>query len=84
MLKKLLAICLILFLILPLVMSCTATNSSDPLFVPAIANTVVEVQIGKILSDPVLLIAYNELAKNNPAWPQTTNNALDQLLQKRD
>jgi hypothetical protein len=82
MLKKLLTICLILFLILPLVMSCTATNSSDPLLVPAIANTVVEVQVGKILSNPVLLIAYNELAKNNPAWPQTTNDALDQLLQK--
>ena len=80
--KKLLASCLVLFLILPVVISCTSAKSSDPLLVPVTANAVVEIQVGKIFSNSALQLAYEELAKVNPAWPQTANDILNQLSQK--
>ena len=80
--KKLLASCLVLFLILPVVISCTSAKSSDPLLVPVTAKTVVEIQVGKILGNSALQLAYEELAKVNPAWPQTANDILNQLSQK--
>jgi hypothetical protein len=80
--KKLLASSLVLLLILPVAVSCSAANASETILVPRTANMVVQIQVGNILSNPALQIAYNELAKVNPAWPQTTNDALNQLLQK--
>ena len=82
MLKKLLVSCLVLFLIVPGVIACTSVKASDSVLVPMTANTVVEVQLGKILSNPALQLAYEELAKANPAWPQTANDVLNQLSQK--
>ena len=82
MMKKLLAGCLVLFLILPGVISCTSAKSSDPLLVPVTAKTVIEIQVGNILNNPGLQLAYEELAKANPAWPQTANDVLNQLSQK--
>ncbi len=82
MLKKLIPVCLVFFIALPLISSCTGTNNSAELLIPRIANTVVEVQVGQIVSDTVLQLAYNELAQNNPSWPQTTDAAESQLLLK--
>jgi hypothetical protein len=68
--------------ILPAVVSCSAARASETILVPGIANVVVKIQVGQILRNPALLIAYDELAKTHPAWPQTAGDALDQLLQK--
>lgn len=82
MVKKLLVSCLVVILILPAVSSCSDTNASETPLVPGTANMVVEVQVGKILGNPALSIAYSELAKTEPTWPQTTDDALNQLVQK--
>ena len=82
MLKKLLPLCLVILLIVPLVISCTGAGSSGVALVPQTANTVVEVQVGQILSDLVLQGVYTGLAKNNPTWPQTEDAALNQILLK--
>ena len=82
MLKKLLGSFLVVLLIAPMAVSCADPGASDPGLVPGTANLVVEVQVEKMLSNPVLQIAYNELAKANPSWPQTAHDALDQMLQK--
>jgi hypothetical protein len=84
MLKKLyvLPICLVLFLILPLVTSCTSAGNSGVALVPQTANTVVEVQVGQILSDMVLQGVYTGLAQQNPSWPQTEDAAVNQILLK--
>jgi hypothetical protein len=82
MLKKLLVSCLVLFLIVPGAIACTSVKASDSVLVPMTANTVVEVQLGKILSNPALQLAYEELVKVNPMWPQTANDVLNELFQK--
>jgi len=82
MLKKLLVSCLVVLTILPLVVSCSVANASEITLIPGATNTVVKIQVGKILSNPALQVAYSELAKANAAWPQNTNEALNQLLQK--
>jgi len=82
MLKKLLSSCLVLLFILPLVVSCSVANASETTLIPGAANTVVKIQVDKILSNPALQVAYSEIAKTNAAWPQNTNEALNQLLQK--
>jgi hypothetical protein len=82
MLKKLLAKCLVLFLILPLMSSCSAENSSETILVPGTANMVVKVQVGRILNNTTFQTAYDELAKKNPELPQTLNEVLNQLAQK--
>ena len=82
MIKKLLACSLVLVLILPGMLSCSVAKTAEIVLVPATANTVVKIQVGKILSNQALLIAYEELAKTNPVWPQTADDALNQLLQK--
>lgn len=82
MLKKFLASCLFLLLIISMTISCSAVKAPESNLVPGKANLVVQLQVGRILSDPVLQVAYNELAKMNPAWPQTANDTVNQLLQK--
>lgn len=82
MLKKLLPLGLVLLLIVPLVISCAGAGSSGVALVPQTANTVVEVQVGQILSDLVLQGVYTGLAQNNPSWPQTEDAALNQILLK--
>jgi len=82
MLKKFLPVCLVLFLVLPLIASCTGTNNSAELLIPRTANTVVEVQVGQIIGDTAFQVAYTEMTQNNPSWPQTVDAAETQLLQK--
>jgi hypothetical protein len=82
MVKKLVATCLGLLLILPAVIACSIANASATTLVPASANIVVQIQVGRILSNPALTIAYGELAKMKSSWPQTAEDALNQLLQK--
>jgi len=82
MLKKLLASSLVLFLILPLMISCSAENASETILVPGTANMVVKVLVGKILNNTTFQTAYDELAKKNPELPQTLNEVLNQLVQK--
>ena len=80
--NKLLALSLVLLLILPLLISCTGTGNSGVALVPQTANTIVEVQVGQILSDMVLQGVYSGLAQNNPSWPQTEDAAVNQILLK--
>ncbi len=82
MMKRLLTGCLVLVLILPGLLSCSDAKTSEIKLVPAAANTIMQIQVGKILSNSALQIAYNELAKKYPSWPQTANDAFNQLLQK--
>ena len=82
MLKKLLACCLVLVLTLPGMLSCSGAKTSEIKLVPAAANTIIQIQVGKILSNSAIQIAYDELAKMKPAWPQTVNDVLSQLVQK--
>ena len=82
MLKKLLACCLVLVLTLPGMLSCSGAKTSEIKLVPAAANTIIQIQVGKILSNSAIQIAYDELAKTKPAWPQTVNDVLSQLVQK--
>jgi len=81
MVKRLLVICSLLLLILLPVASCSVSNSSAVTLVPSAANTVVQIQVGQILSNPALKITYDELAKSKPSWPQTADDALNQMLQ---
>jgi hypothetical protein len=81
MLKRLLVVCsLVLFILLP-VASCSIANDSAITLVPASANTVVQIQIGQILSNPALKKTYDELAKIKPLWPQSADEVLNQMLQ---
>jgi hypothetical protein len=82
MVKKLLVSCLVVILILPAVVSCSAQNVPETAIVPGTANMVVQIQVGRILSNPALSIAYDELAKTKPTWPQTADDALNQLVLK--
>jgi hypothetical protein len=82
MIKKLLVSCLVLLLVLPLLISCTGAGNSGVAMVPQTANTVVEVQVGQILSDMVLQGVYTGLAQKNPTWPQTEDAAVNQILLK--
>jgi hypothetical protein len=82
MLKKLLPLSLVLLLIVPLFISCAGTGNSGVVLVPQTANTVIEVQVGQILSDMVLQGVYTELAQNNSTWPQTEDVAVNQILLK--
>ena len=81
MVKRLLVICLLLLLILLPVASCSVPNASAVTLVPSAANTVVQIQVGQILSNPALKKTYDELAKSNSSWPQTADDALNQMLQ---
>jgi len=80
--KKLFALSLVLLLILPLLISCTGAGNSGVALVPQTANTVVEVEVGQILSDMVLQGVYSGLAQNNTSWPQTEDAAVSQILLK--
>ncbi len=81
MVKRLLVVCsLLLFFLLP-VTSCSVANASAVTLVPAAANTVVQIQVGQILSNPALKKTYDELAKAKTEWPQTADDALNQMLQ---
>ena len=80
--KKLLPLCLVILLILPLLISCTGAGNSGVSLVPQTANTVVEVQVGQILNDLVLQGVYTGLAQKNPSWPQTEDAAVNQILLK--
>jgi hypothetical protein len=82
MVKKLVAACLGLLLILPAVISCSVANASATILVPTTANIVVQIQVNKILSNQAAMMAYNELAKTKSLWPQTAGDALSQLFQK--
>lgn len=82
MLKRLLAGCLILLLILPMTLSCSVANASETVLIPGNANAVLKIQVSEILANPTLQIAYNELAKANPSWPKNTADALSQFLQE--
>jgi hypothetical protein len=81
MVKRLLVICSLLLLILLPVTSCSGSNASAVTLVPSAANSVVQIQVGQILSNPALKITYDELAKSKPSWPQTADDALNQILQ---
>lgn len=81
MVKRLLVVCSLLLLILLPVASCSVANASAVTLVPAAANTVVQIQVGQILSNPALKKTYDELAKAKTEWPQTADDALNQLLQ---
>ena len=87
MMKKLLAGCLVLFIILPGVISCTSAKSADPLLVPVTAKTVIEIQVGKILNNPVLQLAYEGLAKAKTEQIRRRNHArcaqTDDLIVRR-
>jgi hypothetical protein len=63
-------------------LSCSGAKTSEIKLVPAAANTIIQIQVGKILSNSAIQIAYDELAKTKPAWPQTVNDVLSQLVQK--
>jgi hypothetical protein len=83
MVKKLLASFAVLFVMLPAALSCgPAPSASDNALVPPAANTVVRIQVDKIVKDPALKAAYEELVKSHPDWPQTADNALNQVLNK--
>lgn len=82
MLKKLLVSCLVLLLILPAAFSCSASQTSAALLVPGTASAVIQIQVSKIITNPSLRLAYGELAKAQLGWPQTADNALNQLMQK--
>ncbi len=82
MVKKLMATCLGLLLILPAVIACSAVNASATTLVPATANMLVQIQVGRIISNPALTTAYGELAKMKSSLPQTADDALNQFLQK--
>ena len=82
MVKKFLVGCLVLLIILPASFSCSSAKAPAAALIPGTANVVVQIQVAKILTNPALKIAYGELAKAEQAWPQTTDDALNQLLQK--
>jgi hypothetical protein len=82
MLKKITASLMIFPLIIAAAVSCAAPGASEASLIPASANVVVQMQVGKILSNPALQLAYGELAKGHTEWPQTTTDALSQFLQK--
>jgi hypothetical protein len=82
MVKKILLIVPILILLLSVAFSCSATNSAEIKMVPGTANMVAQIQVGKVLKNPALQIAYGELATMNSTWPRTVNDLLNQLKQK--
>ncbi len=79
--KRLLVVCSLLLLILPVFTSCSVDKASAVALVPASANMVVRIQVDQILSNPALKKTYDELAKAKSSWPQTADDALNQLLQ---
>jgi hypothetical protein len=81
MMKKILTI-VVLVVLLSVAFSCSATNPAELTLVPGTANMVVQIQVGKILNNAALQIAYGELATMNSTWPQTVNDLLNQLTQK--
>ena len=82
MMKKILPIGLVLLVLLSMTLSCSATNSTELTLVPGTANMVVQIQVGKVLNNAALQIAYGELATMNSTWPQTIGDLLNQLTQK--
>jgi hypothetical protein len=82
MIKKLVAVCLGLLLILPAVIACSVANASSTTLVPTTANMVVQIQVNKILSNQAAMMVFNELAKTKSSWPQTASDGLNQLFQK--
>ena len=82
MVKKLLASCLAMFLIVPVVLSCGPANGTPATLIPATANTVVQMQVDKIVNNSAVIVAYGELAKGKPGWPQTATDALNQIVDK--
>lgn len=81
MVKRLLVLCSLLLLILLASVSCSVDKASAVTLVPASANIVVKIQVDQILSNPALKKTYDELAKAKSSWPQTADDALNQLLQ---
>ncbi len=79
--KRLLVVCSLLLLALLAFASCSVDNPSAVTLVPASANIVVKIQVDQILSNPALKKTYDELAKVKSSWPQTADDALNQLLQ---
>jgi hypothetical protein len=82
MLKKSLVICLVMLLILPAAFSCSTTPATGALLVPGTASSVIQIQVNKIITSPALKLAYSQLAKAQPGWPQTADDAINQLFQK--
>jgi hypothetical protein len=83
MVKKLLASFVVLLMILPAALSCASSaNASSNVLVPPAANTVVEIQVDKLVNNPSLKAAYGELVKSHPGWPQTADDAFNQVLNK--
>jgi hypothetical protein len=80
--KKLLALCLTGLLILPMASACAAAGAATTSLVPGTANAVVQIQVARILANPALLVAYGELARTRPEWPQTAEAALGQVAEK--
>ncbi len=74
--KKLLPVCLGLLLVLLIIVSCTQADNSSELLIPQATNTVVEVQVGQIISDTVLQLAYAQMVQSNPSWPQNVDAVL--------
>ncbi len=82
MFKKLVASGLALFLILPVLSGCGAANASATSLVPGTANAVVQIQVAKLIGNPALRIAYDELARTRTGWPQTVDAVLAELSEK--
>jgi hypothetical protein len=82
MMKKILPIGLVLIVLLSMTLSCSSTPSTELTLVPRTANMVVQIQVGKVLNNAALQIAYGELATMNSTWPQTIGDLLNQLTQK--
>jgi hypothetical protein len=80
--KKILSVGLVLIVLLSVTLSCSATKSAEITLVPGSANAVVQIQVGKVLKNAVLQIAYGELATMNSTLPQTISDLLNQLKQK--
>jgi len=81
--KKLLLVCLSLLLFVPVLAGCAEPGSaSKGILVPPSANMVVKVDVSRILNNPVLSIAYTELAKTETDWPATVNDVVARVLQE--
>ena len=82
MIKKILPTILILVFLLTVAFSCSPANSAELNLVPGTANMVLQIQVGKVLINPAVQIAYGELATMNSTLPQTTGDLLNELKQK--
>jgi hypothetical protein len=82
MVKSLLAGCLVLFLVAPVLSGCGAAGATAPSLVPGTANAVIQVQVAKMIASPTLRLAYGELAATRPDLPPTVDDALGQFIEK--